>query len=102
MQANIGPSHQDAEVFFKPDDEQKGPTDVNKLLEETLVFYEKQFKDLNVRVVTDLAPDLPNILAVESHLKQVFINMMTNSNTAMPHGGELRLTTRYHLDRATW
>ncbi len=86
--------------FFKPDDEQKCPVDINKLLEETLVFYEKQFKDLNVRVVTDLAPDLPTIIAVGSHLKQVFINMIINANTAMPHGGELSLTTRYDPEQS--
>ena len=30
--------------FFKPDDEEKSLTDVNKLLEETLLFYERQFR----------------------------------------------------------
>ncbi len=81
--------------FFKPDDEQKSPTNVNKLLEETLLFYERQFKNLNIKVTADLAPDLPNIVAVGSQLKQVFINMIINANTAMPHGGELHVTSRY-------
>ena len=84
--------------FFKPDDEQKGPTDVNKLLEETLVFYEKQFKNLNVGVVTELARDLPTMIAVGSHLKQVFINMIINANTAMPHGGKLTISSRFNRE----
>ncbi len=79
--------------FFKPDDEEKSLTDVNKLLEETLLFYERQFKNLNIRVETDLATDLPAIMAVGSHLKQVFINMVINANTAMPSGGELRISS---------
>jgi PAS domain S-box-containing protein len=80
--------------FFKPDDEEKTLTDVNKLLEETLLFYERQFKNLNIQVGTDLAPDLPQIMAVGSHLKQVFINMVINANTAMPSGGELRVSSQ--------
>jgi two-component system NtrC family sensor kinase len=58
--------------FFKPDDEKRTSTDVNRLLEETLLFYEKQFINLNIKVKTDLDPDLPPITAVESQLKQVF------------------------------
>ena len=80
--------------FFKPDDEKKSLTDVNKLLEETLLFYERQFKNQNIRVETDFAPDLPHIMAVGSHLKQVFINMVINANTAMPSGGELKISSR--------
>jgi two-component system NtrC family sensor kinase len=81
--------------FFKPDEERKTPSNINKLLEETLLFYEKQFKNLNIRVSTDLAADLPRVMAVESQMKQVFINMIINANTAMPSGGELRVTSRH-------
>jgi PAS domain S-box-containing protein len=82
--------------FFKPDEEgHKHPTDVNKLLDETLLFYERQFKNLNIRVKTELAPDLPRITAVENQLKQVFINMIINANTAMPSGGELTIKSAH-------
>ncbi len=85
--------------FFKPDEEQKTRTDINRLLEETLVFYEKQFKNLDIRVITDLDPELPEIMAVESQLKQVFINLIINANTAMPSGGELTVASRQELER---
>jgi PAS domain S-box-containing protein len=85
--------------FFKPDDERKSSTDINKLIEETLLFYEKQFQNLNIRVITDLAQELPSIMAVGSHLKQVFINMVINANTAMPNGGELRVGSRFHAEQ---
>ncbi len=81
--------------FFKPDDEKKTPTDVNKLIEETLLFYEKQFKNLNIRLTSNLDADLPLMMAVGSHLKQVFINMIINANTAMPEGGELLIGSRF-------
>jgi len=79
--------------FFKPDDEQMASTDINRLLEETLIFYENQFKNLNIFVSTELAPDLPRIMAIESQLKQVFINMIINANTAMPSGGKLHVAS---------
>ena len=79
--------------FFKPDDEKRTSTDVNKLLEETLLFYEKQFINLNIKVKTDLDPDLPPITAVESQLKQVFINMVINANAAMESGGQLLVSS---------
>jgi len=82
--------------FFRPDDEGKGLTDINKLLEETLLFYEKQFKNLNIKVWKDLASDLPEIIAVANQLKQVFINMIINANTAMPAGGDLRVKSRFN------
>ena len=79
--------------FFKPDDEKRTSTDVNRLLEETLLFYEKQFINLNIKVKTDLDPDLPPITAVESQLKQVFINMIINANAAMESGGQLLVSS---------
>jgi two-component system NtrC family sensor kinase len=81
--------------FFKPDEDLQSPTDINELLEETLLFYEKQMKNLNIRVTTDLDPDLPPLMAVASQLKQVFINMITNANTAMPSGGDLKVSSRF-------
>ena len=85
--------------FLKPDDEQKYSIDMNKLIEETLLFYKREFQDLNIRVTTDFSPALPHVMAVEGHLKQVFINLITNANAAMPTGGELRLATRYDIER---
>jgi PAS domain S-box-containing protein len=81
--------------FCKPDQDEKRPTQINKMLEETLLFYERQFKNLNIRVVFHPAPDLPPIIAVASQLKQVFINMIINANAAMPSGGELKVSSQF-------
>lgn len=82
--------------YFQPDHDRPSPTNINYLLEETLLFYEKQFSSLNIKVTTDLAPDLPSLTAVGSQLKQVFINMIINANNAMPRGGTLTVASRYH------
>jgi PAS domain S-box-containing protein len=87
--------------FFKPDDEKRSSADINKLLAETLLFYEKQFMNQNIRVITEFQPDLPHAFAVESQLKQVFINMIINANAAMPPGGELRVSSRFAPESQT-
>ncbi|MGO9122592.1 MAG: PAS domain S-box protein [Desulfomonilaceae bacterium] len=85
--------------FFKPSETVKIPTEINKLLEETVRSFEEDFKNLNIQVLTDLAPDLPILLAVGSRLREVFINLISNSNSAMPEGGELRIGSRFDQKR---
>ena len=81
--------------FCKPDNEQKCLINLNTLLEETLLFYVRQFKNQNIRVVTDFDDQLPMFIAIPNQLKQVFINMIVNANAAMTSGGELRVFSRY-------
>jgi len=81
--------------FCKPDQDERRPTQINKMLEETLLFYERQFKNLNIRVSFCPDVELPPIIAVAGQLKQVFINMIINANAAMPSGGELRVSSRF-------
>jgi two-component system NtrC family sensor kinase len=85
--------------YFKPDNEQRSTTQVNSLLQETLLFYEKQFLDLGIEVRTNLQHDLPPIHAVANQLKQVFINMVLNANAAMPSGGTLLVSSRHDPNR---
>ena len=81
--------------FFKPSDKQKSATDINKLLEETVRSFEEQFDNLNIRIVTNLTPDLPSIMGIATRLREVFTNIIANSNAAMPSGGELRIISRF-------
>jgi two-component system NtrC family sensor kinase len=69
-------------------------TDLNAMLLELAEAQSKQGIYENVRIVTDLAPDLGAIQADPLQLHQVFINLMNNAAEAMPDGGELILRTR--------
>jgi two-component system, cell cycle sensor histidine kinase and response regulator CckA len=47
----------------------------------------------NVALKIDLSPDLPLIKADAPQIEQVLINLIVNALDAMPHGGELRIST---------
>jgi two-component system NtrC family sensor kinase len=83
--------------FSKPSKGEIREVEVNKVLENTLslLSYQKSFR--NVETQLDLHPDLPRVLADESQLSQVFLNMMLNAVDAMPEGGILRIQTEPHV-----
>jgi two-component system NtrC family sensor kinase len=69
-------------------------TDVNQVIEKVLTFLRQQKSFENVKVVRDLEPDLPTVLADSDQLLQVFVNILTNALQAMPEGGELSIETK--------
>jgi signal transduction histidine kinase len=68
--------------------------DLNDLLREMAEEVSQQDLYQQVKVVTDLEPDLPCIQADPFQLRQVFLNLMNNAAEAMPGGGRLSLRTR--------
>ncbi len=48
----------------------------------------------NIRFVSDLAPELPDIQGDSNKLEQVFVNIIVNALQAMPEGGVLTVRTR--------
>ncbi len=70
------------------------PTDVNKVLETTFALLSHQLQMHNVRLVPELGPELPPVLANASELQQVFTNLIVNAQKAMEKGGSLTVTTR--------
>jgi two-component system NtrC family sensor kinase len=71
--------------------------DVNQLLEETLVLLEKKLKQVKIRVVRTLDPDLPKIRARADQMRQVLLNLLINAQQAIVGEGEIRVaTSRLH------
>jgi len=72
----------------------KSPVNLNRLVESILILCRGQFSAKNVAITTDLAAAAPELLAEESKLEQVFINIMLNALHAMGEGGHLAIITR--------
>ena len=54
-----------------------------------------------IRIETDIAPDVGTLVADATQLHQVIVNLCVNARDAMPHGGVLRLVVS-HVPAGGW
>jgi len=64
------------------------PTDLQKLVEDTLVLLERELTKYRIAVETQFAP-VPPVLAQGNQIQQVLLNLLINARQAMPLGGRL-------------
>jgi two-component system, NtrC family, sensor kinase len=67
--------------------------DLNRVIQDTLMLLEHQFKTARIKVQQELAPQLPFIYGNTGKLQQVFLNLFLNAKDAMPAGGTLLIST---------
>ncbi len=68
---------------------------LNDMVLEIAALSEQRAKYANVRIETDLSPDLPSLAASPSEMQQVLLNLINNAIDAMEkNGGELKISTR--------
>jgi two-component system NtrC family sensor kinase len=71
------------------------PLDLNQAVEEIAELSEQRARYASVRIVADLASDLPEVRVSASELQQVLLNLINNAIDAMDsQGGRLTLRTR--------
>jgi two-component system NtrC family sensor kinase len=80
--------------FSKPDEEERQPIDINTVIDEILLLYEKQLREHSIRIVSSLAENLDEVCVSKNQLRQVFLNMVSNARDAMPEGGTLTVKTK--------
>ena len=80
----------------------RGPVDLNRVVEETLLLVGKQMTKEGIRISTALDPALPPVLGDANALQQVVLNLLTNSREAMVGGGEIRIETGPVAERRGW
>jgi PAS domain S-box-containing protein len=76
--------------FYKKSPPQRELVDVNGIIHEILTLLESEATRFSVAMRTELAAELPEIMADRVQLQQVFMNLMLNGIEAMEDsGGEL-------------
>jgi signal transduction histidine kinase len=80
--------------FARPAEPSIEPIDINDVVERTISFLELEAVAVNVSIETNLASDLPLVLADPEQCHQVFLNLCMNAFQAMNGAGMIRIETR--------
>ncbi|MEW6356804.1 MAG: ATP-binding protein [Planctomycetota bacterium] len=70
------------------------PTDINALIKNTVTMMDYITRQARVKVVTDLADNLPPLNLDRDKMQQVFFNLLRNACEAMNGSGEIYISTR--------
>jgi signal transduction histidine kinase len=92
----------DLKLFSRVDVEARDPVDLAKVIESSIGIAWNEIRH-RARLVKDFSP-LPEVVASESRLGQVFLNLLVNAAQAIepgaPDQNEIRIVTRREGDRA--
>jgi signal transduction histidine kinase len=69
------------------------PSDLSRQVKEVLDFFRPKAAQAGIEVVDYLAADLPTILLDREAFRGAVLNLVLNSQQAMPHGGQLVVRT---------
>lgn len=80
-------------TFARKGGKDVGNQKANDILDDVLnlLIYQQRFQ--SIRVAKEYEPTLPNVLANEADLRQVFLIIILNAMDAMENGGELKIKT---------
>jgi two-component system NtrC family sensor kinase len=68
---------------------------INDILRKAITITIHSAELQNIRVTTNLTPELVDLKGDSDKLQQVFVNIILNALQAMPKGGELTISTRH-------
>jgi len=71
----------------------KEPVEINEIIEENLVGFDKIIKDKKHKLQKDLAKDLPKIEVDKDKVTQVFVNLFSNAIKYSPESGTITVKT---------
>ncbi|MBI5290361.1 MAG: GAF domain-containing protein [Chloroflexi bacterium] len=74
------------------------PESLNTLVREVEKLINTHLRQNGVTLDFTPDPDMPLVLGIRDHLKQVILNLCLNAVEAMPNGGQLSVSTGYEPD----
>jgi signal transduction histidine kinase/CheY-like chemotaxis protein len=88
----------------REDNESLQQLDLNALAEQVVDMTRPRWRDIpqsngiTIEMRTDLAPDVPKLVGIESEIREALTNLILNAVDAMPNGGRIILRTRVLRD----
>ncbi|MCB2228263.1 MAG: response regulator [Desulfarculaceae bacterium] len=80
-------------AFSRKEEPELSPLDLNEVTRASLAMLRRLLPQM-ISIETDLAPELPPVLADATQMEQVIMTLATNARDAMPQGGTLGISTR--------
>jgi signal transduction histidine kinase len=80
--------------FYRPGAAKPELVNLPELLDYVLSLMQKQLSERDIQVDANLPASMAPVMAVNSQIQQVFINLILNSFDAMPTGGRLTIAGR--------
>jgi len=84
--------------FVRPVKEEAKPVNINEIINYAINFYKSQLEQKKITIEFNTERHLPDVIVSIDKMKQVFSNLILNSQDAMPEGGKLIITTKKHSD----
>ena len=79
--------------FYRPGARDRQQTNINDLINRTVALVEPQLIQKHIQISTQLTPNLPSVMVVQSQIQQVLFNLVINAMEAMPDGGNISIET---------
>jgi PAS domain S-box-containing protein len=87
--------------FAGPAELECEPSDIHRVLRESVAFTRPQYEARRIRMKTDFQGPKGLLMLDPDRLKEAFINLILNASQAIESGGEIRITVRgVRVDRA--
>jgi signal transduction histidine kinase len=85
-------------TFAQPQHEGRQLLDISEVVRESVMLLEYQLRNRGISVEMNFAPNLPRISSNEGQLKQVFVNLFSNSSQALEQAPEKKIVVEGYLD----
>jgi len=70
-------------------------TDVNRIIDDTLLFMEKRFINNQIEIKKEMDYSIPETFGNANQIQQVLLNIFNNARDSMPDGGEITIRSMY-------